>query len=147
MLSMLVIFGSYAMLINVDGKVIIAYSSVSHITMCIIVGIFVGIYIGYIHIVISPLMFLVVYLGYQLSGSRYYKSIGVLVFVLMVVNVRFPYMGAFSAELYLLSYSRVVQLLIIVMYMLMGYVLICLVNFNDTSLFYIPLLTLYLILL
>lgn len=66
----------------VDGKAFAAYSSVLHMTLCVLLGLIVILLVGYIHIIISPLMFITVYIGYMISGSRFYVKIGLIIIVL-----------------------------------------------------------------
>jgi len=66
----------------IDGKGFAAYSSVLHMSMCVIFGLVVILLVGYIHIVLSPLMFITVYRIYVMSRSRFYLKMGVLMIVL-----------------------------------------------------------------
>lgn len=66
----------------VDGKAFAAYSSVLHITLCVFAGLYIILKIGYMHIVLSPLMFITVYIRYVVSRSRFYIKIGVMMMVL-----------------------------------------------------------------
>jgi len=66
----------------IDGKGFAAYSSVLHITMCVIIGLYIILLVGYIHIVLSPLMFITVYMMYIVSGSRFYLKSRVVILVL-----------------------------------------------------------------
>jgi len=66
----------------VDRKSFAAYSSVLHITLCVVMGLVIMLLIGYIHIVLSPLMFITVYKGYNNNGSRFYIKLGLLIIVL-----------------------------------------------------------------
>lgn len=66
----------------VDGKVFAAYSSVLHITLCVLIGLYVILVVRYMHIVLSPLIFMTVYMRYALNGSRFYIKIGVLMMIL-----------------------------------------------------------------
>jgi len=66
----------------VDGKRFAAYSSVLHMTICVVVRLYVILLVGYMHIVLSPLMFITVYMMYVISGSRFYLKSGVLILVL-----------------------------------------------------------------
>jgi len=143
----LILFSGYYMLVSVDGKVVVAYSSVSHMTLCIIAALVIRFYIGYMHIVISPLIFLLIYISYQISGSRYYKSLGLITMVLMVINIGFPYLRAFNAELYLISYHRFVIVVLLMIYLMMRLVLMSLINVEGSIIYYIPLFVLYLIIL
>jgi len=66
----------------VDRKRFAAYSSVLHMTICVVVRLYVILLVGYMHIVLSPLMFITVYMMYVISGSRFYLKSGVLILVL-----------------------------------------------------------------
>jgi len=66
----------------IDRKGFAAYSSVLHMSMCVIFGLVVILLVGYIHIVLSPLMFITVYGTYVISGSRFYLKMGVLIIIL-----------------------------------------------------------------
>jgi len=66
----------------VDGKGFAAYSSVLHMTICVIVGLYVILLVGYIHIVLSPLIFMTVYITYMISGSRFYLKSGIVILIL-----------------------------------------------------------------
>jgi len=66
----------------VDGKRFAAYSSVLHMSMCVIFGLVIMLLVGYIHIVLSPLIFITVYGMYVISRSRFYLKIGVLIMIL-----------------------------------------------------------------
>jgi len=66
----------------IDRKSFAAYSSVLHMSMCVIFGLVVILLVGYIHIVLSPLMFITVYRMYVISGSRFYLKMGVLMIIL-----------------------------------------------------------------
>lgn len=54
---------------TLDRKVIVAMSSVLHITISVVLISIVW-YVGWLHIVVSPLIFLAVYVSYNLSSSR-----------------------------------------------------------------------------
>lgn len=87
-----------------DRKVIIAYSSVIHMSLC---GLLIGwmrMIVGASHVVISPLMFIAVYCGYMNSGSRLLNpSFNSWVLgVILITNLGFPLIGAFMSELYLI---------------------------------------------
>merc|ERR1712157_9966 len=79
----LLVLMSAVVIINViDGKGFAAYSSVLHMSLCVIFGLVLMLLVGYIHIVLSPLMFITVYIGYVISGSRFYLKIGLIMMVL-----------------------------------------------------------------
>jgi len=58
----------YMILNFVDGKVIVGMSSVVHISCCIMVRLVW--YGGFSHVIVSPLMFYIVYVSYVGVGSR-----------------------------------------------------------------------------
>jgi len=66
----------------VDGKSFAAYSSVLHMTMCVIVRLYIILLVGYMHIVLSPLIFITVYMIYVISGNRFYLKSGIVILVL-----------------------------------------------------------------
>merc|ERR1712203_1205776 len=61
-------------LIGSDGKVVMAYSSVVHMSCCVIAFGLLTMFGRYSHVVVSPLIFVIVYIGYQSSGSRILSS-------------------------------------------------------------------------
>jgi hypothetical protein len=144
-LSSLLLFPAVLILSVSDGKVFIALSSVLHMSCCIVILLWVIIYMGYIHIVLSPLIFIQVYIMYISSRSRYYLKIRVLVFLLILMNFRFPYLGAFYSELYIITYVGLLIVIIIIMYFISRYVIMKSLNGIGTRLFYIPILLLYIV--
>lgn len=88
------------MLMGSDRKVVMAYSSVVHISCCVIAFRLITIYRGYSHVVVSPLMFVIVYIGYQISGSRMLSPsfASVALGRLLLFNLGFPLLGAFYGE-------------------------------------------------
>jgi len=82
MVGLVVAMSCMVILSVVDGKAFAAYSSVLHMTLCVLLGLIVILLVGYIHIIISPLMFITVYIGYIVSGSRFYVKIGLMMIVL-----------------------------------------------------------------
>jgi len=101
MSRVLLMFGS-------DGKVVIAYSSVMHISLCGIVIGWIRIIVGASHVVISPLIFMAVYCSYINSGSRVLSnSFNSWIWgVILIVNLGFPLIGGFMSELYLIVMLR-----------------------------------------
>lgn len=75
-MSVLVIYGI------IDRKGFAAYSSVLHITLCVVVRLYIILLIGYMHIVLSPLIFMTVYIIYMISRSRFYMKSGVIILIL-----------------------------------------------------------------
>lgn len=88
------------MLMGADGKVVIAYSSVVHMSCCVIAFGLITMYRGYSHVVVSPLIFVMVYIGYQMSGSRILSPsfASVALRGLLLFNLGFPLLGAFYGE-------------------------------------------------
>lgn len=83
MLARILLVMSVVIIIGViDGKRFAAYSSVLHMSMCVIFRLIVILLVGYIHIVLSPLIFITVYGIYIMSRSRFYLKIGVLMIIL-----------------------------------------------------------------
>jgi len=80
--GLLVLMSAVVIISVVDGKGFAAYSSVLHISLCVIFGLVLMLLVGYIHIVLSPLMFITVYIGYVVSGSRFYLKMGLIIIVL-----------------------------------------------------------------
>lgn len=91
------------MMNGADRKVVMAYSSVAHITVCGFLLGFMRFIVGMTHVVISPIMFLMVYISYNLRGSRVMGSslTSGMVGLVLLLNLRFPIVGAFMAEIYL----------------------------------------------
>merc|ERR1712079_732987 len=88
----------------VDRKGFAAYSSVLHISLCVIFGLLVMLLVGYIHIILSPLMFITVYKMYSLSGSRFYVKMRLMIMVLWLVNFGLPFVRSFFSEVYIIQY-------------------------------------------
>merc|ERR1719159_1537650 len=80
--GLLVLISAVVIISVIDGKRFAAYSSVLHISLCVIFGLVLMLLVGYIHIVLSPLIFITVYIGYVISGSRFYLKIGLIMIVL-----------------------------------------------------------------
>jgi len=145
----MVMFYSLINIINiVDGKGFAAYSSVLHMTCCILLGLIIMLLVRYIHIVLSPLIFITVYLRYMTSGSRIYLKSGLMIIILWMVNFRVPFCGGFFAEVYIISYIRTLLLVLILMYMVVGIVIIKSINNNiGDRIIYIPWFVLYIIMI
>lgn len=91
------------MLLGFDGKVVIAYSSVIHMSVGALIFSLVsvvGSYCRLVHVIFSPLMFFICYSSYSLYGSRSVKRLvgGFMVLVVFLVNMSFPPFGAFFSE-------------------------------------------------
>lgn len=95
---------TFVMILGFDGKVMMAYSSVVHMSVrCVLFVMcsFVGVYCGLVHVIVSPLIFYMCYLSYSLYGRRSVKGLlgGVFVLLLFLANMSFPPLGAFLGEL------------------------------------------------
>jgi len=145
LVGVIVVISLYSILTIVDGKRFAAYSSVLHITSCVLVRLVIMLLVRYIHIVISPLIFMTVYICYMNSGSRYFSKIGFLVIVLWMVNFGLPFLGSFFAEVYLIINSGIILMMLIVIYIVCGYVIIKSINDVGFGNFYIPWLVLYIL--
>merc|ERR1711893_2530 len=82
MIRTVVVISCLIMMSVVDRKGFAAYSSVLHISLCVILGLIVIILVRYIHIVLSPLMFISVYIMYQVNGRRFYIKAGLIILML-----------------------------------------------------------------
>merc|ERR1712003_441813 len=82
MVGLLVLISAAIIISIIDGKGFAAYSSVLHISLCVIFRLVLILLVRYIHIMLSPLMFITVYIGYVVSGSRFYLKMGLLIMVL-----------------------------------------------------------------
>merc|ERR1712176_1118010 len=129
----------------IDGKRFAAYSRVLHMNLCVIFGLVLMLLVGYIHIVLSPLMFMTVYMRYVISGSRFYLKMGLLIIVLWLVNFRLPFVGSFFSEVYMIQYTRIMLLILIVMYIVVRYVSIKSLNIDRKGMLYLPWFVLYLL--
>jgi len=147
LLIIVLIMSPFLILVIMDRKSFIAYSSVLHISCCVVMALVLIIYMGYIHIVLSPLIFIIVYQRYINSGSRYLIKLRLLVLFLILMNFGFPYLGAFHTELYIISYIMVVICVIILIYILTRYVFIKSLTRIGNRLYYLPILVLYLVIL
>jgi hypothetical protein len=82
-----------------DNKVVVAGSSVYHIGLSIVCINIIWL-LRYSHMLISPLIFLRVYMRYLSSGSRNKSVLGM---GLLVVNLGFPLVGSFFGEVYIIT--------------------------------------------
>jgi hypothetical protein len=106
-----------------DRKVVMAYSSVAHITICGFLLRFMRFVVGITHIVISPIMFLMIYVSYNASGSRMIRAslTSGVVRLVLILNLGFPMVGAFLAEVYLVvCLNRLVLVFFIAAFLLIG---------------------------
>merc|ERR1712174_67736 len=97
------------------------------------------------HIVLSPLIFITVYIGYVVSGSRFYIKIGLIIIVLWLVNFGLPFVGSFFSEVYIIQFIRVILLILIVIYMVVRYVSMKSLNIDRKRVLYLPWFVLYLL--
>merc|ERR1712018_1078162 len=108
----LIMLCAVVMMRYVDGKGIVAMSSVLHIGSSVLYIRMVYI-VGFTHVVVSPLIFLGVYVAYNLNGSRMLWSMRSIV---ILVNLGFPCLGAFFCEIFL-SYILLVVVFVIGYYL------------------------------
>jgi len=80
--GLLVLMSAVVIISVIDGKGFAAYSSVLHISLCVVFRLVLILLVRYIHIILSPLIFITVYIRYVVSGSRFYLKIGLLMMVL-----------------------------------------------------------------
>lgn len=94
-------------IITADRKVIIAYSSVAHITLCVVWLRIIAIYGRWSHVIVSPLIFVAVYVAYLKNGSRLLRTSfkSTLLRMLLLFNVRFPIIRGFYSEVLVMSCS------------------------------------------
>lgn len=146
MILRIVVIRSLLILItSVDGKIFAAISSVLHITLCVLVGLYIILMIRYIHIVISPYIFMTVYLIYLNGGTRFYMKMGVTIIILWIVNFRLPMVRRFFSEVYLIMYCRMILMMLLIIYMVVGYVIIKSINDVRRRVYYIPWFVLYIL--
>lgn len=114
------LFSRLILLRQVDFKCLVAYSSVLHINFCFIrllrisfSSIFGGLFIRVSHAFTSPLIFLWVYLSYnmlrtrniiQFSSINYMKLRQVIITIIYIFNLRFPLLGRFISELLIFTF-------------------------------------------
>lgn len=127
----------------IDRKGFAAYSSVLHISMCVVFGLFVILLVGYIHILLSPLMFITVYKMYVLSGSRFYLKMRVIMMVLWLINFGLPFVRSFFAEVYMIQYVGVMLFILVAMYIMVRYVSMKSLNMDRKGMMYLPFFVLY----
>lgn len=141
-----VVLGSLVrLMLSQDGKLYAAMSSVLHITLCVLVRLYVIILIGYMHIVLSPIMFMTVYICYVIIGSRYYIKLRVMIILLWIINFGLPVLGRFFSEVYIMMNNRFILLILLIIYIIVGYVIIKSINDIRSGLMYIPWIMLYII--
>lgn len=113
------------MINGADRKVVIAYSSVAHMTICGFLLGFMGFIVGITHVVISPVIFFMVYVSYNFRGSRIIGSslTSRIVGMVLLLNLRFPIIGAFIAEVYVvILVNGIVLLFFILAFLIIGLV-------------------------
>merc|ERR1712176_752017 len=148
MLVGVIILMSTIVIINViDRKGFAAYSSVLHISLCVILRLMVILLVRYMHIVLSPLIFISVYMMYNSNGSRFYMKVGLLIMMLWMVNFGLPFLGSFFSEVYVMQNVGFIVVLLVVIYIIVMYIMIKSINIEGLRLFYIPWLVLYVIMM
>merc|ERR1712157_575958 len=90
------------------------------------------------HIVLSPLIFITVYIGYVVSGSRFYLKMGLIIIVLWLVNFGLPFVGSFFSEVYMIQFVGVILLILIVIYIVVRYASIKSLNIDGKGMLYLP---------
>lgn len=111
-------FAAIIVMIESDGKVIIALSSVCHIS--ITPALYVSaMYVGLTHIIVSPFIFISVYVTYKYLGNRLGWAMVPLVILL---NLGFPLIGGFWGEV-------IVSGLIVVIFSV-GYIIIFIFHYR-----------------
>jgi len=141
--GLIVVMSCVIMMRVVDRKAFAAYSSVLHMTLCVLLGIIVMLLVGYIHIVISPLIFITVYIRYIISRSRFYMKIRLVMIILWIVNFRLPFLRSFFSEVYVIQYGTCMLVMLVIIYMVVGYIMMKSINMDGKGVFIIPWLTLY----
>lgn len=134
----LVVFSLSYIIATLDGKRFAAYSSVLHMTLCVIVGIIVILLVGYIHIILSPLIFMSIYIIYVISGSRFYIKGRIIIIILWMINFGLPFLRGFFSEVYIMVNNGVILLILLIMYMVARYVMIKSINEVRSRLVYVP---------
>jgi hypothetical protein len=145
LVGILLIISALVIMSVVDGKRFAAYSSVLHISLCVIFRLILILLVGYIHIVLSPLIFITIYKIYNLNGSRFYLKSRLLMIVLWLINFRLPFLRSFFAEVYMMQYVGFMLIVLIMMYVIVGYVAMKSLNMDRKGLFFIPFLVLYML--
>jgi hypothetical protein len=143
--GIIVIIPIMNLIVVIDRKGFAAYSSVLHITTCVLLPLIVILLVRYIHIVLSPMIFMTVYIRYMISGNRIYTKIRVAMMILWMVNFGLPFLRGFFSEVYIILYNGQMLLMIIIIYMLVGYVMIKSLNSVGGGLFYLPWIVLYML--
>lgn len=147
MVGVILIISAVVILGVVDRKSFAAYSSVLHISICVIVRLYVMLLVRYMHIVLSPLIFITIYKIYSISGRRFYIKVGLLIIVLWVINFGLPFLRSFFSEVYIIQNGRIMIFSVVLMYMVVGYVMMKSLNMDRKGLFYIPWLVLYIMMI
>lgn len=147
MVRVILMISAFVIMSVIDRKGFAAYSSVLHISLCVIFGLLVILLVGYMHIILSPLMFITVYKIYSLSGSRFYMKIRLMIMILWVINFRLPFVRSFFSEVYMIQYVGLMLLVVVVIYMIVRYVAMKSLNMDGKGVFYVPFLVLYLLMI
>jgi hypothetical protein len=79
--------------------------------------------VGLTHVIVSPLIFILVYISYLLSGNRLLSNSysPIIVGAILLSNLGFPYAGAFMCEVYIvLLVGGLAFVFFIMIFFLMG---------------------------
>lgn len=146
MIFLLVVMSLIAMISSLDRKTVVAYSSVLHMTLTVFLTLVLFMLGRLIHVVVSPIIFILVYVRYLMNGSRYY--INSYLFLLILINFSFPLIRSFFCEVYILSYNRFGLIVVLGIFIssvfLLTKILFGSVNMNSSYLF---ILMLYIVLI
>jgi NADH:ubiquinone oxidoreductase subunit 4 (subunit M) len=145
--GIVVVISVVIMLGVIDGKRFAAYSSVSHMTLCVIFCLYVMLLVGYIHIILSPLIFITVYGAYMISGSRFFIKNRIMIIILWMINFGVPFIRSFFSEVYIIGHCGVILLILVIMYLIIGFVIIKSLNMDGKGVFYIPFAVLYVLMI
>jgi len=145
--GIIVLMSAMVILGVVDGKCFVAYSSVIHMSLCALVRLIVMLLVGYMHIVLSPLMFIAIYIMYSVSGSRFYLKGRFLIMCLFIVNFGLPFLRSFFSEVYLIQYSSLMLIILIVLYIAVRFVIMKSLNMDGKRMFYVPFMVLYILII
>lgn len=107
----------FLIVLGFDGKIIMAYSSVIHMSIGALLFSLVSVvrvYCGLVHVIFSPLIFFICYFSYMLYGSRSVKGLvgGFVVLIIFLVNISLPPFGAFLSEVWMVSFVNGLYLLL-----------------------------------
>jgi len=63
---------------------------------------------------------------------------GIIMLILWIINFGLPFMGSFFSEVYVMQYRSMMIIVLVVIYLMVGYVIIKSLNIDGKRLFYIP---------